>query len=85
MATAVSRIFLWTIVLTASTLLTKQHYLVDAVTGATFGLVMGIIVAARRFTSAAAVCHIRVQVGAPEQAHASGSSPRLDSVAGGCV
>lgn len=73
----VSACFLvWTIVLAASTLLTKQHYLVDAVSGAMFGLAVGIFVAARRFTSAA---------GATEQAHPSGSSPRLDSVAGGCV
>lgn len=68
--------FWWTMLLAASTLLTKQHYVIDAATGAAFGLVVGIIVATRRFTSA---------VAAPDQAHSSGSTPRLDSVAGGCV
>jgi membrane-associated phospholipid phosphatase len=64
---------MWTIVLAASTLLTRQHYVVDAAAGAAFGMLVGIIAAARRFTS---------PVGAPESAHASGSQGRLDSVCG---
>ena len=71
-----SGFLVWTIVLAASTLLTKQHYLIDAVAGAMFGLLMGIMIPALGLTSAA---------GAPGPAHASGSSSRLDSVAGGCV
>jgi membrane-associated phospholipid phosphatase len=68
--------FVWTIVLAVSTLLTRQHYVVDAAAGAAFGVLMGIFVAARRFTS---------PVGVPAPARPGRSSNRLDSAVGGCV
>ena len=53
-----SAFFVWTIVLAASTLLTRQHYVIDAAAGAAFGAVVGIITAARRFSSPA-VCLLK--------------------------
>ena len=45
---------LWTLMLAAAALLTKQHYFVDVVAGAAFGAFMGLTLAARESRAAAA-------------------------------